>query len=98
MMIGFVQNARGRLIFDMTDEELLNKTSAALGAAHRAPFAEWSMDHHGHSSIVNHTDAWAKRSKEFMDLIDECLCRGLKPPKCDCPPDAHKIKKKATNG
>lgn len=31
----------------MTDEELLTKTSAARGLAHRAPFAEWSKDHKG---------------------------------------------------
>lgn len=62
----------------MTDEELLAKVSAARGAAHRAPFAEWSKDHKGHSSIVNHTNAWATRGNELMALAEEVDRRGLK--------------------
>lgn len=73
----------------MTDEELLAKTSAARGLAHRAPFAEWSKDHRGHSAIVNHTSAWAQCGNDFMSLMDECERRGLKMPPCDCPPGAH---------
>lgn len=73
----------------MTNEELLQKTAAARGLAHRAPFAEWSKDHRGHSSIVNHTDAWAVRSNEFNVFMDEVERRGLKMPPCDCPPGAH---------
>lgn len=73
----------------MTDEELLAKVSAARGAAHRAPFAEWSKDHLGHSSIVNHTNAWAARGDELMALTDELERRGLKWPPCDCPPGSH---------
>jgi hypothetical protein len=73
----------------MTDEELLAKVSAARGAAHRAPFAEWSKDHRDHSSIVNHTSAWATRGAELMAFADELERRGLKLPSCDCPPGAH---------
>lgn len=73
----------------MTDEELIAKTSAARGLAHRAPFAEWSKDHKGHSSIVNHTNAWAANGLAFADLSDECCRRGLKIPACDCPDGAH---------
>lgn len=76
---------------DMTDEELLAKVSAARVLAHRAPFAEWSKDHRGHSSIVNHTTAWAARGYELMALADELERRGLKWPPCDCPPGAHDI-------
>lgn len=73
----------------MTDQELLEKTAAARGASHRAPFAEWSKDHKQHTSIVNHTHAWAVRGDEFMVLADECSKRGLKIPPCDCPAGAH---------
>ena len=73
----------------MTNEELIRKTSAARGLAHRAPLAEWSLDHRGHSAIVNHTNAWAVRSREFHELMDECERRGLAMPPCDCPPGAH---------
>lgn len=73
----------------MTDEELLAKLSQARGAAHRAPFAEWSKDHRGHSSIVNHTDAWAARGNDFLKLSEEADRRGLKMPACDCPAGAH---------
>lgn len=72
----------------MTDEELLQRTSAARGAAHRAEFAEWSMDHKGHSAIVHHTNGWADRSREFFELMDEVERRGLKMPPCDCPDGA----------
>jgi hypothetical protein len=73
----------------MTDEELLAKVSAARGAAHRARLAEWSKDHRGHSSIVNHTSAYAVRGDELMAFADELERRGLKLPPCDCPPGAH---------
>ena len=73
----------------MTYEELLAQVSAARGAAHRAPFAEWSKDHRGHSSIVNHTNAYAVRGDELMALADELERRGLKLPPCDCPPGSH---------
>lgn len=73
----------------MTDEELLAKLSAARGLAHRAEFAEWSMDHRGHSSIVNHTNGWAVRGNEFLALAEEADRRGLPFPPCDCPPGAH---------
>lgn len=39
--------------------------------AHNAPLAEWSKDHRGHSAIVNHTNAWASRGKEWMDTCDK---------------------------
>lgn len=73
----------------MTDDELLAATAAARGLAHRAPFAEYSTDHLGHTRIVNHTNSWAKRSDEFMALARRCRERGLVPPPCDCHPDAH---------
>lgn len=73
----------------MTDEELLKEVSVALGEAHRAEFAEWAMDHRGHSAIVNHKDAWALRSREFVRLYGELKQRGLKLPACDCPAGAH---------
>lgn len=73
----------------MTNEELLAKTSAARGLAHRAPFAEWSKDHRGHSSIYNHTHAWAERGDDFLTLAAECDRRGLALPPCDCPTGAH---------
>lgn len=78
----------------MTDEELLAKLSAARGAAHRAPFAEWSKDHRGHSAIVNHTSAYAARGHEFEQLATERACRGLPFPPCDCPAGAHDWEKK----
>lgn len=81
-------HSNGRLA-QMTDAELLEKTSRARGLAHRAPFAEWSKDHRGHSAIVHHTRAWADRSKEFFGLMDEVDRRGLKMPPCDCPPADH---------
>lgn len=73
----------------MNNAELLAKVSAARGAAHRAPFAEWSKDHRGHSAIVNHTNAYAMRGDELMAFTDELARRGLKLPPCDCPPGAH---------
>jgi hypothetical protein len=39
--------------------------------AHEAPFAEWSMDHRGHSSIVNHTNSWATRGNEWMAACEK---------------------------
>lgn len=36
-------------------------------AAHIAPFAEFSMDHRGHTAIVNHTNAWATRGNEWAE-------------------------------
>lgn len=73
----------------MTDEELLKATSAARGEAHRAPFAEWSKDHTGHSAIVHHTRAWAERGHTFVELMGECRRRGLEIPPCDCLPGNH---------
>lgn len=73
----------------VTNEQLLQRTAAARGEAHRAPFAEWSKDHRGHSAIVNHTSAWATRSNEFIDLAAECKRRGLPLPDRDCPAGAH---------
>mgnify|MGYP001571220663 CR=1 FL=1 len=73
----------------MTDEELLAKTKMTRGLAHRARLAEWSKDHRGHSSIVNHAHAWADRGSEFLELADECMKRGLLTPACDCPEGAH---------
>lgn len=73
----------------MTDEELLAKTSAARGAAHRAPLAKWSKDHRGHSTIINHTTGFADRGNEFMMLADECRRRSLTLPACDCPDGTH---------
>lgn len=63
---------------DLSDEELLKATAAARSAAHAAPFAEWSMDHRGHSAIVHHTSAWATRSNEWLALTAEVRRRGLK--------------------
>lgn len=71
---------------NFSDEDLLQKISVARGLAHRAPFAEWSMDHRGHSAIVHHTSAWADRSNEFFSLMNEADRRGLAMPPCDCPP------------
>lgn len=73
----------------MTNEELLLRTSIARGLAHRAPFAEWSKDHRGHSAIVHHTHAWAERGDDFVKLAEECERRGLKMPPCDCPAHFH---------
>lgn len=64
----------------MTNEELLLATARALDAAHHAPFAEWSMDHRGHSAIVNHTRAWADRGNEWAALAAEVDRRGLPQP------------------
>ncbi len=38
--------------------------------AHEAPFAEYSMDHRGHTAIVHHTNAWADRGREWMAACD----------------------------
>lgn len=73
----------------MTDEELLGRCAAARGAAHRAEFAEYSLDHQGHTRIVNHVSAWAVRGDEFAALADEVARRGLKLPPCNCPSGAH---------
>lgn len=73
----------------MTDTELLQATAQARGAAHRAPFAEWSKDHEGHSAIVNHTNGWAERASEFAALMVEIKRRGLATPPCDCPSGSH---------
>lgn len=73
----------------MNDQELLQRTSAARGHAHRAPFAKWSKDHRGHSAIVRHTSAWSDRSNEFLVLMNEVKRRGLQMPPCDCPLGAH---------
>jgi hypothetical protein len=69
----------------MTDAELLEATSRARGLAHRAPFAEWSKDHKGHSAIVNHSHIWAQASNDYVRLADEVDRRGLSQPQCDCP-------------
>jgi hypothetical protein len=82
----------------LTNEELLARTAAARGLAHRAPFAEWSKDHKGHSSIVNHTHAWASNGTVFADLADECDQRGLEIPPCDCPPGSHDWEDSKTTG
>ena len=82
----------------MTNEELLARTSTARGLAHRSPFAEWSKDHRGHSSIVNHTSAWATNGMAFADLAAECDKRGLSIPACDCPPGAHDWEEPQTSG
>lgn len=73
----------------MTDAELLERTAQARGLAHRAPFAEWSKDHRGHSAIVHHTRAWTDRSNDFLELMTEVDRRGLSMPACDCPPGSH---------
>lgn len=73
----------------MTDAELLEATAKARGLSHRAPFAEWSKDHRGHSSIVNHTAAWATHGRTFSDLMEEVRRRGLEIPDCDCSPGEH---------
>lgn len=73
----------------MTDEELLQKTAKARGAAHRAEFAEWSKDHRDHSAIVHHTRGYADRANEFVELMQEVTRRGLKIPRCDCSPTQH---------
>lgn len=64
----------------LSDSALLGRTKEARRAAHAAPFAEWSMDHRGHSAIINHTSAWATRSREWMDLANEVDRRGLPQP------------------
>jgi hypothetical protein len=73
----------------VTNEELLARTATARGLAHRAPFAEFSKDHKGHTSIVNHTNAWATNGMAFAELAVECDRRGLEIPACDCPLGAH---------
>lgn len=73
----------------MTDQELLERISAVRGEAHRAPLAEWSKDHTGHSAIVNHSNSWAERSHTFAELMTECRGRGLAMPPCDCPTGSH---------
>lgn len=78
----------------MTDDDLLLKTSAARGVAHRAPFAEWSKDHKGHSSIVVHTSTWGARSSDLLSFVSECSRRGLPLPPCDCPQGAHDWEKR----
>jgi hypothetical protein len=77
------------LLDHLTDDELLRRVSAARGAAHRAPFSEWSKDHRGHSSIVNHTVSFAARGNDFAALAIELRKRGLNIPACDCPEGAH---------
>lgn len=77
----------------MTDQDLILQTSAARGRAHRAPFAEWSKDHEGHSAIVNHTSAWADHGRQWTELAAEVERRGLKQPPCDCPLGTHEVQK-----
>lgn len=61
----------------LSDQELLSKAALAREAAHIAPMAEWSKDHTGHSAIVHHTNAWADRGQEFVNLMSEVRRRGL---------------------
>lgn len=84
-----LQVRRGHPFSALTDDELLRSTSEARGAAHRAPLQEWSMDHKGHSAIVNHSRAWADRGAEFNALAEECRRRKLTLPPCDCSPESH---------
>ncbi len=88
-MVRPVETFEGRKPTPMTNIELLQKISEARGLAHRAPFAEWSKDHRGHSAIVHHTSAWADKSNEFFELMAEADRRGLKMPPCDCPEGDH---------
>lgn len=83
---------------DMPDEELLAAVSAARGKAHRAPFAEWSKDHRGHSAIIHHTNAWAVESGELVRLCHELTKRGLAMPNCDCPAGAHDWERPTLSG
>lgn len=73
----------------MTDQELLERTAKARGEAHRAPFAEWSKDHTGHSAIVHHTNSWAERGHTFCELMTEIRHRNLQMPRCDCQDGSH---------
>ena len=52
----------------MTDNrERLNAECERLRKlAHEAPFAEFSMDHRGHTAIVNHTSAWARAGDDWI--------------------------------
>jgi hypothetical protein len=47
-------------------EEQERECARLRALMHDAPLAEWSKDHRGHSAIVNHTRAWADRSREWM--------------------------------
>jgi hypothetical protein len=51
------------------DEELLRQTAVAHSRAHLAP-----------KSIDNPSDAWARFSREWMELAREVDRRGLKQP------------------
>ena len=73
----------------MTDAELLAKTVAARGSAHRALGSQVSRGHTGILSISSHSDAACTRAHEFADLWAECRKRGLKMPACDCPAGSH---------
>lgn len=78
----------------MTDAELLQRLSAARGRAHRAPLAEYSKDHRGHTAIVNHTTGWRSEGAEFIELCEMAEKRGLSMPPCDCPAGSHDWEKK----
>lgn len=78
----------------VSDEQLLTMASRSRGLAHRAPLAEWSKDHLGHSAIVRHTDAYAARARDFFAICDELERRGLKMPPCDCPSGSHDWERK----
>jgi hypothetical protein len=78
----------------VTDADLLAKTAAARGAAHRAPMAMFCTENlygkpTGHFFLEDHTHAYADRAHEFSLLMAEVKRRGLEMPPCDCPEGAH---------
>jgi len=61
----------------VTDAELLKRTANALYRAHHAP----------RSDVGNPSDAWARHSREFHTLANECIKRGLDAPLEEKPAD-----------
>lgn len=69
----------------LSDDDLLRRTLAARRAAHDAPLARVSEVNKGGKPtgkrfISEHTDAWARSSREWMRLADEVDRRGLNQP------------------
>lgn len=62
----------------VSDEELILKTKAAKKAAHDAPLNPYRLDANGHRWVEQYSKAWSDRSREWVELSDECDKRGLK--------------------
>lgn len=52
-------------------KRVLERCEQLRKLAHEAPFAEYSMDHRGHTAIINHTSAWARLGNDWVKACEE---------------------------